>query len=75
MGSMMVAFSEALALAEVSGLQQKDVVEIAGLGAVAAPMYKMKASSIVATTGSACGEAHKGLTGCPCRITVKFAMS
>ena len=45
MGSMMVAFSEALALAEVSGLQQKDVVEIAGLGAVAAPMYKMKASS------------------------------
>ena len=55
MGSMMVAFSEALALAEVSGLQQKDVVEIAGLGAVAAPMYKMKASSLVALADTTCG--------------------
>ena len=59
MGSMMVAFSEALALAEVSGLQQKDVVEIAGLGAVAAPMYKMKASSMIALHDTACGNPFK----------------
>lgn len=42
MGSMMVAFAEGLSLAEKSGLKQQDVIDIIGLGAIAAPMFALK---------------------------------
>ncbi|KAG1673964.1 hypothetical protein FOA52_015720 [Chlamydomonas sp. UWO 241] len=42
MGSMMVAFAEGLSLAESAGLNQKDVVDVIALGAIAAPMFAMK---------------------------------
>ncbi len=72
----MVAFSEALALAEVSGLQQKDVVEIAGLGAYAAPMYKLKASSFLDLTQlPACGKPSNGLAGWCAAGPINFAVS
>jgi len=48
MGSMMVAFAEGLSLASKSGLEEKDVVEVLGLGAIAAPMFAMKGPSMLA---------------------------
>eukprot|EP00197_Chlamydomonas_leiostraca_P011313 CAMPEP_0202865804 /NCGR_PEP_ID=MMETSP1391-20130828/6361_1 /ASSEMBLY_ACC=CAM_ASM_000867 /TAXON_ID=1034604 /ORGANISM="Chlamydomonas leiostraca, Strain SAG 11-49" /LENGTH=322 /DNA_ID=CAMNT_0049545681 /DNA_START=91 /DNA_END=1059 /DNA_ORIENTATION=- len=48
MGSMMVAFAEGLALAEQSGLKQQDLLDVLGLGAIAAPMFAMKGPSMMA---------------------------
>lgn len=42
MGSMMASFAEGMALADISGLQQKDLLEAIGLGAIAAPMFALK---------------------------------
>jgi 3-hydroxyisobutyrate dehydrogenase-like beta-hydroxyacid dehydrogenase len=42
MGTMMASFAESLVLAEAAGLSKKDLVEVVGLGAVAAPMYALK---------------------------------
>ncbi|CAN1316046.1 Glyoxylate/succinic semialdehyde reductase 1 [Linum perenne] len=42
MGSMMNAFSEGLVLAERSGLNPGDLLDVLDLGAIAAPMFKGK---------------------------------
>ncbi len=42
LGGSMAVFSEALALAEIAGLQAADVIDVVGLGAVACPMYALK---------------------------------
>lgn len=42
MGSMMAAFAEGLTLAERVGLDKQDVIDVAALGAIAAPMYALK---------------------------------
>jgi glyoxylate/succinic semialdehyde reductase len=46
MGAMMAAFGEGMALAEASGLRQSDLVEILGLGAMACPMFALKAGNV-----------------------------
>lgn len=38
----MASFAEGLALAESGGLQQSDLIEAMGLGAIAAPMFALK---------------------------------
>lgn len=48
MGSMMVAFAEGLALAQQAGLKQKDLLDVLGLGAIAAPMFAMKGPGMIA---------------------------
>mmetsp|Transcript_6601 Transcript_6601/g.19038 ORF Transcript_6601/g.19038 Transcript_6601/m.19038 type:complete len:393 (+) Transcript_6601:177-1355(+) len=47
MGSMMASFAEGLALAESGGLQQSDLIEAMGLGAIAAPMFALKGPTMV----------------------------
>lgn len=47
MGSMMAAFSEGLILAEQSGLQQSDLLDVIRLGAIASPMFALKGPSMV----------------------------
>lgn len=42
MGTMMTTLAEGLALTQKAGLQQKQMLEVLGLGAIAAPMYSMK---------------------------------
>lgn len=42
MGTMMASYAEGLALAEQRGLEHEDVVNIVGLGAIAAPMFALK---------------------------------
>eukprot|EP00667_Euglena_gracilis_P014550 EG_transcript_15075 len=42
MGTMMAAFAEGLQLAEQSGLKQKDLLEVIGLGAISSPMFTLK---------------------------------
>ncbi|KAG2439550.1 hypothetical protein HXX76_004903 [Chlamydomonas incerta] len=50
MGSMMTAFAEGLALADKVGLRQADVIEVVGLGAIAAPMFALKGPAMAART-------------------------
>ncbi|KAL6762565.1 6-phosphogluconate dehydrogenase [Haematococcus lacustris] len=52
MGSTMVAFAEGLALAGKAGLKQADVLEVLGLGAVAAPMFAMKGPAMIQSDSS-----------------------
>lgn len=47
MGSMMCAFSEGLTLAEASGLDRKDLVDVLALGAMANPMFALKGPAMV----------------------------
>ncbi|KAK9806870.1 hypothetical protein WJX72_005566 [[Myrmecia] bisecta] len=42
MGNMMAAFAEGLTLAEKAGLSKQDVIDVVGLGAIAAPMFALK---------------------------------
>lgn len=42
MGSMMAALAEGLTLADATGLQKGDVVDVLGLGAMACPMFALK---------------------------------
>ncbi|PNH09751.1 putative oxidoreductase GLYR1 [Tetrabaena socialis] len=42
MGAMMASFAEGLALADKVGLRQQDVIDVIGLGAIAAPMFALK---------------------------------
>lgn len=42
MGSMMATLAESLTLANKSGLSQDQLLEVLGLGVMAAPMFKMK---------------------------------
>jgi glyoxylate/succinic semialdehyde reductase len=46
MGSMMAAFCEGNALAQATGLRQTDLSEILSLGAMACPMFALKAASV-----------------------------
>eukprot|EP00879_Flechtneria_rotunda_P023470 GHRR01024826.1.p1 GENE.GHRR01024826.1~~GHRR01024826.1.p1 ORF type:complete len:256 (+),score=98.14 GHRR01024826.1:252-1019(+) len=46
MGSMMGAFAEGMALADKAGLQQPDLLEVLGLGAMANPMFALKGPSL-----------------------------
>ena len=46
MGSMMSAFCEGMALSERAGLDQKDLLEVLSLGAMANPMFAMKGPAI-----------------------------
>ena len=43
MGTMMAAFAEGLSLANKVGLKEQDVVDVVALGAIAAPMFALKA--------------------------------
>lgn len=47
MGSMMGAFCEGMALAEKSGLEQSQLLEVLDLGAMANPMFKLKGPSLM----------------------------
>lgn len=47
MGSMMASLSEGLLLAERSGLQPAEVVDVLGLGAMACPMFALKGPAMV----------------------------
>jgi glyoxylate/succinic semialdehyde reductase len=47
MGSMMAALAEGLTLAESSGLDKKDVVDVLNLGAMACPMFALKGPAMV----------------------------
>lgn len=47
MGSTMVAFAEGLTLADKAHLKQTDVLEVLGLGAIAAPMFAMKGPTMI----------------------------
>eukprot|EP00271_Cylindrocystis_brebissonii_P014275 TRINITY_DN35584_c0_g1_i1.p1 TRINITY_DN35584_c0_g1~~TRINITY_DN35584_c0_g1_i1.p1 ORF type:complete len:388 (+),score=60.37 TRINITY_DN35584_c0_g1_i1:134-1297(+) len=47
LGSLMASFSEALALGEKVGLDPTTIVEVVGQGAVAAPMFSMKAPGML----------------------------
>ena len=42
MGTMMAAFSEGVSLAQASGLEAADLLSVLELGAISAPMFKMK---------------------------------
>lgn len=46
MGTMMAAFCEGMALADAAGLSQADLSEVLGLGAMACPMFALKAASV-----------------------------
>ncbi|GLC41071.1 hypothetical protein PLESTB_000946700 [Pleodorina starrii] len=48
MGAMMTSFAEGLALADKVGLRQQDVIEVVGLGAIAAPMFALKGPTMAA---------------------------
>ena len=48
MGTMAAALGEALAVAEAAGLDPATLVEVAGLGAVAAPMFSLKGPGMAA---------------------------
>lgn len=41
------AFGEGMALADKSGLQQQDLLEVLGLGAMANPMFALKGPSLI----------------------------
>jgi len=47
MGSMMASLSEGVALAQASGLDGAELLAVLDLGAVAAPMFKMKGPALV----------------------------
>jgi len=47
MGTMLAAFGEGLALTQACGLDGDTMVEIMGLGAIAAPMYALKGPKMV----------------------------
>ena len=42
MGTMMTTLAEGLTLTQRAGLEQKQLLEVLGLGVMAAPMYSMK---------------------------------
>lgn len=42
MGTMMASLAEGLALAEESGLESEDLLEVIGLGAIACPLFALK---------------------------------
>lgn len=42
MGTMMASFAEGLELAKQVGLDQQDLLDASGLGAIAAPMFALK---------------------------------
>eukprot|EP00520_Triparma_pacifica_P018874 CAMPEP_0118657284 /NCGR_PEP_ID=MMETSP0785-20121206/13938_1 /TAXON_ID=91992 /ORGANISM="Bolidomonas pacifica, Strain CCMP 1866" /LENGTH=319 /DNA_ID=CAMNT_0006550195 /DNA_START=32 /DNA_END=991 /DNA_ORIENTATION=- len=46
MGTMLAAFSEGIALTQAVGLDANTMVEVIGLGAIAAPMYGLKGPKI-----------------------------
>eukprot|EP00798_Chlamydomonas_sp_ICE-L_P029603 gene29603-17882_t len=46
MGAMMTSFAEGMALADGAGLKQEDLLEVISLGAIAAPMFKLKGPSM-----------------------------
>lgn len=48
MGTMMVAYGEALALTEAAGLDPSTMIQIIGQGAIASPMYALKGPKMVA---------------------------
>ncbi|KAI8467003.1 MAG: NAD binding domain of 6-phosphogluconate dehydrogenase-domain-containing protein [Monoraphidium minutum] len=48
MGAIMAAVAEGFALAERSGLQQSDLLEVLGLGAMASPMISLKGPGLMA---------------------------
>ncbi|CAN0927276.1 Glyoxylate/succinic semialdehyde reductase 1 [Linum grandiflorum] len=52
MGSMMNAFSEGLVLAERSGLNPGDLLDVLDLGAIAAPMFKGKGPNMIKSSFS-----------------------
>ncbi|CAN1781372.1 Glyoxylate/succinic semialdehyde reductase 1 [Linum perenne] len=52
MGSMMNAFSEGLVLAERSGLNPGDLLDVLDLGAIAAPMFKGKGPNMIKSNHS-----------------------
>jgi hypothetical protein len=45
-GTMMASLAEALALAQHAGLSQDELLEILSLGAMANPMFKLKARPV-----------------------------
>lgn len=47
MGSMMATLAESLTLANKSGLSQDQLLEVLGLGVMAAPMFKMKVPKLL----------------------------
>nr|QKY14943.1 glyoxylate/succinic semialdehyde reductase 2 (GLYR2) [Polytomella parva] len=47
MGGMMACFSESLVLAKKAGLEEKDLIDVIKLGAVAAPMFALKGPTMV----------------------------
>eukprot|EP00240_Pyramimonas_obovata_P015367 CAMPEP_0118933128 /NCGR_PEP_ID=MMETSP1169-20130426/11367_1 /TAXON_ID=36882 /ORGANISM="Pyramimonas obovata, Strain CCMP722" /LENGTH=281 /DNA_ID=CAMNT_0006875855 /DNA_START=122 /DNA_END=967 /DNA_ORIENTATION=+ len=47
MGSMMGAFAEGMALADVAGLSQEDLLEVLSLGAMANPMFALKGPAVM----------------------------
>jgi glyoxylate/succinic semialdehyde reductase len=47
MGTMMAALAEGMALADGAGLDQKQLVEVLGLGAMACPMFALKGPAMV----------------------------
>ena len=46
MGTMMAALAEGLTLADAAGLEKADVAEVLGLGAMACPMFALKAPAM-----------------------------
>lgn len=48
MGTMMAAYSEALALSETVGLDPSVMIQVVGEGAIASPMYSLKGPKMVA---------------------------
>ena len=50
MGTMMTTLAEGLALTDKAGLQQKQLLEVLGLGVMACPMYSMKVGCTGCTT-------------------------
>ena len=49
MGSMLASYAEALALAEAAGLDAEDFVEVVNTGALAAPIFAIKAGCPIQT--------------------------
>ncbi|EFN59865.1 hypothetical protein CHLNCDRAFT_133685 [Chlorella variabilis] len=56
MGSMMASYAEGLQLAQRCGLRQEDLIEVVKLGAIASPMFALKASRRGAAPGMVAGK-------------------
>lgn len=48
MGTIMTSFAEGLSLADKSGLQQQDVLDVLALGAISCPMFAVKGPAMIA---------------------------